>query len=240
MGNENGEWIMHGVADNDPRRIKSPEELTAFVDEIGFLPLFKNSVDGFSVEERTAARFWWSDDAANDPWEWRKVLASEGKVAYGKFFGGKAGFISLRWLPYFANFRRDGYDFDSRWSDGLANARENSIMELFEHSRELYSFEIKRLAGFGKGGAKNFEGTLTALQDKLYLVVRDFRQRINREGVPYGWGIAVYATPESVWGRDAVASAYGEAPEKSRERVFAHLRELFPNATEKQIRDILK
>ena len=36
-----------------------------------------------------------------------------GKVAYGKFFDKKAGFISLEWLPYFANYRRSGYDFDA-------------------------------------------------------------------------------------------------------------------------------
>jgi hypothetical protein len=52
-------------------------------------------------------------------------------VAYGKFFGNKAGFISLKWLPYFANFRRSGYDFDSRYQDGLAERREKKIMDYF-------------------------------------------------------------------------------------------------------------
>ena len=48
----------------------------------------------------------------------------------GKFFAGKAGFISLRWLPFFANYRREGYDFDSRWEDGKASRREKNIMDL--------------------------------------------------------------------------------------------------------------
>ena len=41
----NGEFIMRGLAWNDPHRIKSPEELTAWVDQIGFVPLFANDVD---------------------------------------------------------------------------------------------------------------------------------------------------------------------------------------------------
>ena len=57
--------------------------------------------------------------------------ARSGKVAYGKFFNKKAGFISLEWFPWFANFRRDGYDFDARWEDGLAGYRNKKIMDIF-------------------------------------------------------------------------------------------------------------
>ena len=106
MANEGGEWILYGVARDDPRRLASPEALLAHVDDVGFLPLFKNDVPGFSVEERTCPEDWWTGDPARDPWEWRELLARSGRVAYGKFFDKKAGFISLRWLPAFANCRR--------------------------------------------------------------------------------------------------------------------------------------
>ena len=104
---------MRGLDWYDPARIQSWDELIEWIDEIGFLPLFKNEVDGFSVEENTADLYWWSGDEAQDPWEWRCLMARSGKVAYGKFFGKKAGFISKAWFPHFANWRRDGYDFDS-------------------------------------------------------------------------------------------------------------------------------
>ena len=233
------EWVSRALRSDRPGRIKTPAGLTETVKREGFLPLFANSVAGFSVEERTFARDWWSDDPSRDPWEWRKLLADSGEVAYGKFFSGKAGFISLEWLPYFANWRRDGYDFDALWSDGKADRREKLIMDLFADGGELYSNEMKRLAGAG-GGMKNFDGALTALQHKLYLTVRDFRQRRNKKGEPFGWPIAVYSTPEERWGRELTASAYGETPEASRERVFARVRELYPNASEKQIKEILK
>ena len=54
MALENGEWIMRGLDWDNPYRICSWQELIDWVDEVGFLPLFKNEIDGFSVEEHTS------------------------------------------------------------------------------------------------------------------------------------------------------------------------------------------
>ena len=108
MAVENGEWIMRGPDRDDPACIRSWDALVDWIDQVGFLPLFRNEIEGFSAEERTCPFDWWSGDAARDPWEWRQVIARSGRVAYGKFFGKKAGFISRRWFPHFANWRRDG------------------------------------------------------------------------------------------------------------------------------------
>lgn len=112
MGNENGTWIMYGLDADDPACIHTADELLKFINEIGFLPLFKNEIEGFSVEEHTIPGDWWCGEPAIDPWEWRTIIAASGKAVYGKFFDKKAGFISKKWLPYFANYRRDGYDFE--------------------------------------------------------------------------------------------------------------------------------
>lgn len=240
MGNESGEWIIYGLDESDPACLRSPEELTEYVKRVGFLPLFRNAVPGFSAEEHCPAAYWWSGDERRDPWEWRRLIARAGEVAYGKFFDGKAGFVSLDWLPYLVNYRRDGYDFDARYEDGRAGNREKRIMELFTDGRELLSCEAKTLAGFGKGGEKNFDGTLTALQMETYLTVRDFRQRTNRAGEPYGWAIAVYAAPETLWGYETVTAAYGESPEQSRRRVWDFVRGLYPRANERELKKLLK
>lgn len=239
MSYENGEWIFRGIAEDDPRRIKTPEELLSLVDEIGFLPLFANDVPGFSVEEHVAARQWFTGDAETDPWEWREILARSGRVAYGKFFDKKAGFLSLAWLPVFTNARRDGYDFDALWDDGKAHYRMKKIMDCFAAGEERFSFELKAMAGFGKGGEPNFEGNVSALQMGLYLVMADFRQRRNRRNEPYGWPIAVYATPESLWGYEAVTAAYSEPPERSRDRILGRMKELFPAADPKAVRKMV-
>ena len=242
MPNENGEWILYGLDDNDPKRIKTWNALIKVIDKIGFLPLFANQVEGFSVEEMTAATGWWSGDAKRDPWMWREIITESHQAVYGKFFDKKAGFISLEWLPYFANWRRDGYDFDALWDDQKASYRAKKIMDLFPEKpkTEWFSFEIKEKAGFGKGGLKNFDGLLTQLQMQTYLVPKEFRKRKNKKGEEYGWSIAVMATPESIWGKKIVRKAYKEDPEKSRERIFQQVKNCFPLAAESDIRKILK
>ena len=124
MGNESGTWIMYGVDWDDPECIHTVQEAIDYINEMGFLPLFKNDIPGFSLEERTVPGYWWCGDSKVDPWEWREIIARSGEVAYGKFFEKKAGFISKNWLPYFANLRRDGYDFDALWDDEKASRRQ--------------------------------------------------------------------------------------------------------------------
>jgi hypothetical protein len=238
MGKENGEWILRGRT--GPGQLRTPEELEARVEELGFLPLFENEVKGFSVEEHTDPADWWTDNEARDPWSWREQLARRGRVAYGKFFGGRAGFVSLDWFPRFANARRDGYDFDALWEEGKAKAKMKRIMDLFPDREELFSNEVRRLAGFGSEGEHGFEGTVTALQMLTYLVIRDFRSRLNKAGQPYGWHIAVLCTPETRWGYDAVTSAYAEDPADSREAIILHLRSCLPEAGEKALRRLMK
>lgn len=100
---------------------------------------------------------------------------------------------------------------------------------------EYFSSELKKKAGFGKGGEKGFDGVITALQMQTYLCVRDFRQRKNKKGEAYGWPVAVYCTPEHLWGRDHVTSAYAESAASSGEKIAAHMREIYPIATRQQV-----
>ena len=239
MALEHGEWILHGRPWEDRRRVRTWQELIQRIDELGFLPLFKNEVEGFSVEEETFDLFWWTGDREQDPWEWRVLIARSGAVAYGKFFGQKAGFISRAWFPAFANYRRDGFDFDARWEDGLANIRHKKIMDCFAGQSEWGSLLLKRQAGFGGAGEKNFSGMLTQLQMQTYLVIRDFRQKVSRNGREYGMPVSVYTRPEDLWSYEEVTACYAEPPEQSRERVFAHVRSLYPAAAPEQLRRVL-
>ena len=76
MAIEDGEWIMRGLDWDDPSRTQSWEELIGLIDEVGFLPLFKNEVDSFSAEENTSDLYWWTGDEEQDPWEWGWSTAS--------------------------------------------------------------------------------------------------------------------------------------------------------------------
>ena len=242
MPNENGTWIMYGVEWDDPECLHTVDEAIEYINEVGFLPLFKNEIPGFSLEERTVPEYWWSGDAMLDPWEWRAIIARRGGIAYGKFFDKKAGFISKEWLPYFVNYRRDGYDFDALWEDGKASAKQKKIMDLYAEElvdEEYFSNELKGKAGSGKDGAKGFDGTMTTLQMQMYLCVRDFRQRKNKQGEEYGWPIAIYSTPEHLWGYDYVTSAYKESAAESAMRIAKHMMDIYPIASAKEIGKII-
>ena len=240
----NGEWYMLGCGRDHPDCLHAAAELAALVAEIGFLPLFSCGIPGFSVEERTPPEDWWTGDPASDPWEWRTLLAADPSIAYGKFFDKKAGFISKAWFPAFANYRRDGYDFDALYEDGFASRRAKKVMDALEpddemRGRSLLSGDLKQSAGFGKDGEKNFGGVLTDLQMQTYLIVGDFRRRVNRRGEAYGWHIAALETPETKWGYDFVSAGYDESPAESRDRIFRRAKERFPAAEEAKLRRAL-
>lgn len=238
-------WIMKGLDWNNPLRIRSWQALEDWVEEVGFLPLFAGDIPGFSAEEHVSPDFWWTGNREQDPWEWRELIAAHHRLAYGKFFAGRAGFISRGWLPAFANFRRDGYDFDGKWQTGAASSREKAVMVHFMdvesedepvfYGKPLLSTELKRMAGFGKGGEKNYPGVLTGLQSQLYLVISGFRRRQNRRGEAYGMAVSELLPPEVLWGYDLLSSAYDEAPLESLARVRARVRQCFPHASDEAL-----
>lgn len=243
MENESGTWIMYGVSWDDPECIHTVDEAIEYINEIGFLPLFKNEIPGFSLEERTVPEYWWCEDPKLDPWIWREIIARTGEIAYGKFFDKKAGFISAKWLPVFANYRRDGYDFDALYEDGKAPRKHKKIMENFIDDKadsKILSNQLKQMAGFGKDGEKGFDGAVTSLMMQLYLCNSDFRKRKNKNGQEYGWNVAEYSTPECIWGYEAITSNYKTDPKDSWKKIVDYMHDIYPIATDKQIKKVLK
>ena len=70
---------------------------------------------------------------------------------------------------------------------GFQDIGVKKIMDLFEVRKEYPSYELKKDAGFGKGGEKNFSGVVTELQMQTYLVTRDFDRRGTAKVRLTGW-----------------------------------------------------
>ncbi len=221
------------------RRIHSAMELEALVQEVGFLPFFACSIPGFSVEECTSSRYWFVS-GVDGPWEWRMELARRGEAAYGKLFSRKAGLVSRAWYPDLANYRRDGYDFDARYEDGLASRREKRLMDVLLQEGPTLSKDLKRLAGFGKSGLKGFDTAITNLQMQTYVTVHSFEYLRDKHGKPYGWGVARYAVAEDVLGAEVTQSAYDRSPEESKARILEHLRQLWPGVSEDDLEKLIR
>ena len=156
-------------------------------------------------------------------WEWRERLAARGDMAYAKVFQGRAGIISAEWYPRFANFRRDGYDFDARCDEGLVPAREKQLYGLIaqgitraDHLRAAYT-------------GKSFESVAVRLQMQGYVIIRGFAYKQNRFGQPYGWGITDYMLPEERFGMAAIEAAYEEDPQESWETILAQMLKICPD-----------
>ena len=125
--------------------LRSPENVRDTVLTLGFLPFFRNEIPGFSLEEHTPPALWFTEEPG--PWEWKGELARDPDLVYGKFFRGRAGFLRRDWFAVFANYRRDGYDFDARFDDGLASLRDKSLYDIAAERGSLSSQELRALAG---------------------------------------------------------------------------------------------
>lgn len=219
--------------------IHNAMELEALVQQMGFLPFFYCAVPNFSIEEFTPSRYWFVD-GVDGPWEWRMELARRGVVAYGKLFAKKAGLVSREWYPDLANYRRNGYDFDARYEDGLASHKEKRVMDLLLREGPTLSKDLKRLAGFGGNGLKGFDTAITSLQMQTYVTVHSFEYARDKYGRPYGWGVARYAVTENVLGSDVTQGAYSRDPEESKSRIIQQLRLLCPEASDDDLEKLIR
>ena len=216
-------------------------DLTDLIDEMGFVPFFQNEIIGFSIEEHIDPKCWYGgSDGFWNAWEWKGPVINQMKCAYGKFLKGKAMYISPKWFPDFANFRRDGYDFDARYDDGLASYHDKELYELLDANAPVLSKPLKKLGNYGKGGKKGYDTMITRLQKQCYVIISDFKYATDKFGNQYGWGIAEYSTPEKFFGKKFRDNVYKISPEESYEKVLKHFEKILPGTGIEQIKKILK
>ena len=218
--------------------VRSKGDIIKAIEKYGFLPYFANSVEGFSIEEHIQPKYWFG--SVQGAWEWKGPIIRETHCAYGKFFEHKAVYVSREWFADLANYRRDGYDFDARYDDGLARYSDKQLYDLLDSSAPIISKDLKRLGDYRKGGNKGFDTVMTRLQEQCYAVISDFVYLTDKYGKQYGWGVAQYSTPEKFLGDDFAQNVYKRTPQESYERIFEHLQKLLPYASDEQIKHLLK
>ena len=166
-------------------------------------------------------------------WQWKGSVLREGACVYGKFFAGKAGFVSREWWPDLLNWRRSHNPAPAEGSiDDII------LSTLHEHG-SMIARELRTACDFtGKNMRSRFDAYVCRLQMATRIVTEDFVYPTDRHGREYGFGWALLTTPEELLGREACTC--GRTPEESYRRMEQHLRQLLPEATEKQISKILK
>ena len=217
--------------------INSCPELIESVHQVGFLPLLESGIQGYAAETLMAeeCRFTQFEDGSWEwpLWQWKGSVVREGSCVYGKFFAGKAGFISLEWWADFYNWRR------SRHPAPAEGSIEEIILTTLREHESMITRELRAACDFtGKNMRSKFDAYIGRLQMGTYIVTEDFVYPVDKHGREYGFGWSLLTTPERLLGRKACLC--DRTPEESYQRMMEHLSELLPNATEKQIIKLLK
>lgn len=220
--------------------IETQNELEDVILEWGFMPFFKNGVEGFSIEELVPSDLLFGEHGEQGAWQWKGPIISHWQCVYGKFFCGKAGFVSLDWLPDFMNWRRFLYPLRKQGKDA------RHILEVLEENESMLSKQLKVASGFtlsrrrvlfnpdepmsplvNSRNGMAFDNLIAGLQMGVHVCIADFEYQISKSGEPYGWGVARYSTPEAMYDIDWRGSICGRTPRQSRQRMLEHLVKFF-------------
>ena len=212
--------------------ISQCSEMMELIGAVGFLPLLESGVAGYSADALVAhdCRYRLLDDGGWEwqLWQWKGPLVREGGFGYGKFFGGKAGFVSREWWPDFCNWRRHRHPLPD--DDSI----EAAILEVLRVNGSMITRELRAACGFnGPKMRSRFDSYVTRLEMACRIVTEDFVYPRDRYGKQYGWGWSLLTTPEALWGRDACQCR--RTPEASHQRIVQHMRRLLPHSTDDQI-----
>ena len=218
------------------KEIYSAAGLMAYIREVGFLPLLDGGVRGFSAEEVVAddCRYVVFPDGGWDwpLWKWKGPVVTDGNCVYGKFFAGKAGFISCDWWPDFCNYRRSKHPVPAEGSI------DETVLLTLQSQGPLITRELRAACGFnGPKMRSRFDGYVTRLQMGCFIVTQDFVYPTDKHGKEYGWGWSLLTTPEALLGRESCTSPH--TPQESYDLLANHFRKLLPEATDKQIQKLL-
>lgn len=216
--------------------IHSCPEMMDYIQEVGLLPLLNSGISGYSAEDIVSeeCRYVVFPDGGWDwpLWKWKGQIVAEGNCVYGKFFAGKAGFVSREWWPDLYNYRR------SKSQEPEEGTIEDAILQTLHENGSMITRELRAACGFtGKNMRSKFDGYITRLQGACRIVTEDFIYPTDKHGREYGWGWALLSLPEQLLGREACRC--DRTPEESYARLHDHLRTLLPQATERQIEKMI-
>lgn len=230
--------------------IDSPDKLEEAVVNFGILPFFRNNVKGLSVEEMCSPGRLFGGNYDDGCWEWKGPVIRRKTTAYGKFFRRKAGFISLKLLPNFIEYRRAAYPLNP-------DSTEQMLLDIIKENEGLSSTDLKTYI-FGKNGSKrewhdlpdsefetkspirkSLETPLQKLQMGGWIIISDFVYKHDKRGQRYGWGVATYSTPELIFNIDFKSGKDVER-NKSLDRIIQNVINAFPSASVDALNLLLK
>jgi hypothetical protein len=175
-------------------RIKTYEEATQVIKEIGILPLATlvpqyPSLDSITLKED------WHTGSEFDPWLWRAIFPAEGTAAYGKFLKKKSVLISKEILPLVRAVLGSKESVEKRYSDGLVSREALELYKLIREEEGIDTRVLRVKAGMkDKEKKKAFDQALVELQGSMDIVVAGTKEKTNVLGEKNGWSSTSFET----------------------------------------------
>ena len=225
--------------------IHSCEQMMELIQQLGFLPLLASGISGYSAEEMAdeECRYVVFPEGGWDwpLWKWKGIIINESDCVYGKFFNGKAGFISRSWWPDFYNYRRSIYPQPE------IGSVEEAILTALREQGSAIARDLRAACGMtGPKMRGRFDAYVNKLQMGCYIVTEDFVYPRDKHGKEYGFGWQLLNTPENLLGREACLPYTNEThtvlrtPQESYARILSHLQTILPDASEKELKKLIK
>ena len=128
------------------------------------------------------------------------------------------------------NIKKDGIYVDCTLGYGghsseILKRLTNGHLYAFDQDMEAIEYSKQRLSEIG---------------DNFTIIYSNFVYLKDKKGKAYGWGVAEYSTPEKFMGDKFTDMVYQREPEESYRLILEHLKKMLPQASEEQIKKILK
>ncbi len=226
-------------------RIASAEAMLDVIRTLGIVPFFENVIPGYSIEEMTAPENWFDtqEDLSYTPWDWKIPCVQSGEIAYGKFLlNGKAAFATVEWYRELRNYRQSLEKY-------RPDADQQQVLDYLAANGSIGIKEIRGLLGIKKGQA---DALMTRLMMQCRAVTGDITRVYRGPDLRYnGWQVSSFCRPEDLFASSATPFFAGfeaaaglslsvtHSPAESYERLSQRIRDLYPEATDKQISKLL-
>ena len=203
--------------------VKTYEEASRAVEQLGILPLSRGIPDHPSLDSITEPAAWHTG-ADTDPWHWRDRFASEGIAAYGRFIGSRPILIAQRVFPLVKCLLASPQTVKERYEAGLLARSTVRIYETIQHNHGIEVRALRKLVGMQDKADKNaFDHALIDLQNTADIVISGVAENRNDQGTKSGWNGTCYMLAEH-WMEEHGIKPLQLSPTDAKTQLFAWLK----------------
>lgn len=184
------------------------DDFIKYINENKVVP-FSDVIEGVpSISTMTESSAWHTGIDESDPWRWKDIAVQNKDCAYGCLLGTKKGFISKAMLPVFYAAFSPVMTIDEIFRSGKLSKIVFDAYKIISSLHSIAIFDLRGMLGVSKKkGASALDGALVQLQQMAKVSICASRQKINKQGIPYGWRSNVYQTFERWAGNDIIKDA---------------------------------